>query len=471
MFLSSLPSAGDNLGWYSETPATCTGNTETIFQLQVNNSAFSGASISQIVLNASAFSSISSTPPTGWNTSVSNGVITWNNVTDASAISANSYLNFVWSGLAPSLAYSVQDVFPLTIYWDTGSFTVLQAAEGCFVNANIQFVEPKTIPSGVLFYVPITLANLQSLPVAGGSQIMLNIDWNTYSTYLDNPVNNLVFFDYSGNSLNAWLQSGTANTATSSTLWLKLNSTAIAALSSETIYMGFYATATNHLSSSGPFGEAPTLTGTYGQYDDGGNVFNFYNNFAGAMLSGSWTTVKSGSGITITVNNGLTVRTTSNSAYGFIVGPTETYPLVAETYTSSGDSILGESTSSLLNGFIAPYSGYSLNWYAGTDYMTYQAHNSNPYIATIAQSTFPAGVWQVTWSATSSQYFADGVGNTYAGSNTGVSIANYAMYLGQSNGVTASSVFQWARMRAVLPNNQMPSYLVRTCYCRIEQIP
>ena len=187
-------------------------------------------------------------------------------------------------------------------------------------------------------------------------------------------------------------------------------------------------------------------------------MFNFYDNFAGTILNGGlWTQIKSATGAAITVNNGLTVSTTSNSGYGFVIGPSEAYPLVAETNTTSGDSILGVSTSHSLNGFIAPYYGYSLNWYAGTDYMTYQNHNSYPTINTVTQATFPSGVWQVTWSATSSQYFSDGVGNTYSGTNTGVGIANYAMYIGQSNGVTASSVFHWARMRVVLPNNQNPS--------------
>ena len=103
-------------------------------------------------------------------------------------------------------------------------------------------------------------------------------------SYLDNPVDNVLFFDYSGNSLNAWLANGTANTNTNAILWLKLNSTAIAALSSNTIYMGFYAKGTNHLSASGPFGEAPTAQLTYAQYDDGSKVFIYYNN--GVSTSG-----------------------------------------------------------------------------------------------------------------------------------------------------------------------------------------
>jgi len=309
--------AGDNLGWYSESPESCTGNTYTVFQLQVNNSAFAGNSINQIVLNASAFSSVSASNPSGWSSSVSNGIITWS--TTSSMIAPNSYLNFAWSGLSPTLSYAVQDIFPLSIYWSSGAFTVLQSAAGCFVSSNVNFIQPKVVPNGVLYYVPITLTNLQSASVAGGTQVLLNMNWNVFSSYLDNPVDNLLFFDYSGNSLNAWLANGTSNTYTNGLVWLKLNSSGIAALSSITVYMGFYATGTNHLSSSGPFGEAPQLTSTYGQYDDGSKVFLYYNN--GQSTAG------------LNVANGGTVSTSSQAnPYG---GTTGTLSLTGKGSTSS----------------------------------------------------------------------------------------------------------------------------------------
>ena len=50
-------------------------------------------------------------------------------------------------------------------------------------------------------------------------------------------------------------------------------------------------------------GESPQLSGTYGQYDDGANVFPFYDNFAGNSLSGKW----SNTGSDVAVNNGMTI--------------------------------------------------------------------------------------------------------------------------------------------------------------------
>ncbi len=55
--------AGDNIGWYTETPSTCTGGTAQPFTLNVNNSYFSGASINRVTLNASAFSNIAPSAP------------------------------------------------------------------------------------------------------------------------------------------------------------------------------------------------------------------------------------------------------------------------------------------------------------------------------------------------------------------------------------------------------------------------
>ena len=214
--------AGDNIGWSSETPSICTGDTDTVFQLQVNNSAFSGSTINKIVLDASAFSSISATPPSGWTDSVTNGIITWSSTSSGSNIAANSNLQFAWNGLSPSLSYAVQDIFPVSIYWASGALTELQTAQGCFVNSNLNFPVPRTVPSNVLFYVPITLANLQTTAVSGGSQVLLNINWNAYSSYLDSPVDNVLFFDSGGNSLNAWMQSGSASSSTNSPIWLKL---------------------------------------------------------------------------------------------------------------------------------------------------------------------------------------------------------------------------------------------------------
>jgi len=310
-------------------------------------------------------------------------------------------------------------------------------------------------------YIPITLTNSQTSATPTTFQQKITFNPSTYSIYEAANLGNIRFCLDSGcvTQLYAWLESCTPTCttgATSASTWVKLTSSIGANGGTLTIYMVFELTSTNF--DDNYWGEAPYLSGTYGQYDNGANVFTFYDNFAGTTLNAKWTQIKSASGITIAVNNGLTVTTTTTTAYGFVRSALQTHPLVAETYTTAGDSILGVSTTATLNNFKAPYYGYSLNWYSGNDYVTYQGSGAGfTNLNTIAQAAFPSGIWQVIWSATSIQYFVDGAGNTYSATNTGHAIANYEIYIGQSNGVIASSVFSWARMRAYPPNNVMPT--------------
>jgi len=345
--------AGDNIGWYNESPTICTGGQYTPFQLTVNNSWFSGANVSQITLNASSFSSVAAGAPTGWSQSVSSGIITWTNTNVNNLITFGRNLTFTWAGFAPSVNTATQEVFPMAVYWNSGALTELQGASACFVNAGSQYPPPKVVPSGIIHYVPIILTNLQTSPVSGGTPVQLTVNWNSYNAYLDNPVDNVLFFDYSGNSLNAWMESGTSSSSTSSAIWLKLNSSGIQPTTSITVYMGFYAKGTSYLSSSGPFGEAPQLTGTYGQYDDGSSVFLYYNNG------------KSTAGLNV-VNGGTVATSALGNPYGGTSGVlvltgkgnTGTSSETVAWYTSSvvGDNFTAEGWINIntnLNGLFA----------------------------------------------------------------------------------------------------------------------
>ncbi|MGC8580720.1 MAG: hypothetical protein ACP5MB_11810, partial [bacterium] len=119
--------------------------------------------------------------------------------------------------------------------------------------------------------------------------------------------------------------------------WLKINPS-IPASSGITIYLGFASKTTNLLSSSGTtgIGEAPQLSSTYAQYDDGASVFNNYWNFAGTSLPSSL--VVGNTGGTYSVNNGLRItggsgtyegifsnsainpQTTISDFYGYLIG-------------------------------------------------------------------------------------------------------------------------------------------------------
>ena len=135
--------AADNFGWISETNTTATPGVQATFKLVVNDSIFAYANptnpvgIDNIVLNASAFSSVSvSASPTGW-TGIANsphsGYITWNSVTPSDYIANGTTDTFTWKATAPSPASTTQYVFPIVITWTTGEITTMQEALVCTV--------------------------------------------------------------------------------------------------------------------------------------------------------------------------------------------------------------------------------------------------------------------------------------------------------------------------------------------------
>lgn len=479
--------AGDNIGWYSETPATCVGGATQPFQLTVNDSYFAGASINEIVLNASSFSDVTPSAPTGWTDSVSNGIITWTNTNTNDLVGPGDNLNFYWDGTPPSVNTAVQDIFPLALYWNSGALTKYQGAVACFVNPGSYYPVPKVLPSGIVDYVPITLTNSQTGAVSGGTPVMLDIPWSAFSSYLDNPVNNVLFFDWSGNSLNTWLESGTASSSSSSTVWVKLNSSGINPLSSITIYMGFYATGANHLSASGPFGEAPQLSTTYAQYDDGADVFSAYfdgntptadfsvhSGLAAAQITG----VTGPGGATI---NAIQISGTSGSnapTFVFNSALTNVGMVTESSFALEGDTgdatgvtgFMNAATASGSTNGISVGEGYTAFHGAG-DYF-FQAYDISGAVTegTNGAGNSPtAGTWiygganytgtsATSWNGyVSPQLYNSNGGDTGTVTNNPLSSAAN-IYLGAIGGSKAVNIyFNWDRARLMPPNDVMPS--------------
>ncbi|MCL4399383.1 hypothetical protein M1293_02660 [Candidatus Parvarchaeota archaeon] len=122
--------------------------------------------------------------------------------------------------------------------------------------------------------------------------------------------------DYSGNSHNlagkvSFLPSSGSS---STTYWLKVKG--IPAFSSENIYMGF-APETENLLNNKNTGEAPSLSSTYGEYDDGANVFIYYTDFAGTSLPSGWGSSVGPSSGSVTVNNGVTLISGTGGSNGW----------------------------------------------------------------------------------------------------------------------------------------------------------
>ncbi|MCL4376735.1 hypothetical protein M1558_04575, partial [Candidatus Parvarchaeota archaeon] len=137
---------------------------------------------------------------------------------------------------------------------------------------------PTSVPSGVIFYIPVTISNAgnsQSIP--SGFQQRIEFNAGNYGQFESNNMQNVLFFTSSGQVIPSWLELG--NSTYSSTIyWLKLPFS-IGSYSSAVIYMGFGFPSTNFFSQySGQVGEAPQLSSTYGEYDNGANIFLAYAN-------------------------------------------------------------------------------------------------------------------------------------------------------------------------------------------------
>ena len=172
-------------------------------------------------------------------------------------------------------------------------------------NSNYSAIEddPVTTPSGILEYVPITLANSQSTGVPNPFQQMITVNSLSYQAYEASNLQNIEFFYANGTIVPSWLESGNSNTDTNTIYWLKVPGNFLPASSSNTLYMGFVSTSTN-LFSNTITGEAPPLSSPYGEYDDGQNVFNIYGYFNNTLdgwnpyiYSGSFTPVATASGV------------------------------------------------------------------------------------------------------------------------------------------------------------------------------
>ncbi|EEZ92435.1 MAG: hypothetical protein BJBARM4_1010, partial [Candidatus Parvarchaeum acidiphilum ARMAN-4] len=145
-----------------------------------------------------------------------------------------------------------------------------------------------TVASGISSYVPINISNSQTTATPSPFQQMINASSSVYGSYAASNFQNVEFFYGNGTIIPSWLEN---YTTTHAIWWVKVGS--IPASSSITIYMGFASTTTN-LFNNVSVGEAPQLSSTYGAYDDGANIFKFYDNFAGTSLTTSqWKVVYS----------------------------------------------------------------------------------------------------------------------------------------------------------------------------------
>jgi hypothetical protein len=171
----------------------------------------------------------------------------------------------------------------------------------------------------VVAYVPITLTNLQGSRTPVGFQQLLNVNFNSFNSYLNQYAENIEFYDSAWNPIYAWIQSGAfCPNCTSSQIWVKLDQS-IPANGAITIYFAFLSTSVNEYGSASYVGVSPEQTASYAYFDNGKFVFNSYDNFKGNSLNSTMWDTMTYNGAKISVHDSLTISGTGgngNWAYG-----------------------------------------------------------------------------------------------------------------------------------------------------------
>ena len=349
---------------------------------------------------------------------------------------------------------------PNTRFRNGNKFTKLLIAFALFgiiaISANLPEAtslpapSPSVVPAGIVYSVPITLTNTQLVATPTPFQQMVAVSSVSFSSHEATNLQNMEFFDSSGNIIPSWLESGNSASSTHTIYWLLIAS-GIPASSSITIYMGFASSATN-LFNSQTTGEAPQLSSTYGQFDDGNTVFDFYDNFAGTSLNTNLWTLH---GTAYTVNNKLTF--TTGEGWTSVVSINSFNP---ETQVND---FYGYFTTLTTNpawknfGFTSGQNIYVVTEDAPTvtDYALFNNHGTTQWVNLGSASLSSSSVFSV-WTSTSSDYASINYGTT-VGNAGGTFITSCPVVIGEYGSDSGSLIAQWTRVRAQPPNGVMPT--------------
>jgi hypothetical protein len=296
--------------------------------------------------------------------------------------------------------------------------------------------------AGVTLLNTLNITNSQSTPTQAGLQVMWQVPVSTLQAripWLNSSLSNLRFL-YNGQYIPAWLESINNGTAT---IWIKIP---VSIPANSSITLNLYSNST--LNFDGIYwGEAPQLSSTYGQYDNGASVFNNYWNFAGTTLPSGWIT---SSYLTATVNNGVKLTSTSSNQYlGYSTSfPT---PIIVDIYGKVTTGVTAPAN--LLNMF-----GNALGTYTEWGGLAYNNGYVLGYSSVSGTWTYTTTSWTIntfyiithTSSGTSQSYQINY--NQFGTSSINLSSPYIMSWQGAS-----TTFVQWLRTRAYPPNGVMPT--------------
>ena len=313
----------------------------------------------------------------------------------------------------------------------------------------------------------IPIINNQPVATPAPFQQMIQLNLSQYPLEgIASDLSNIYFSsDEAGqNKLYSWRE--TSASLTSTQTWWVLLSNGIPANGTTIIFLQV----SNEPALDGIYtGEAPQLSSTYGQYDNGAKVFNNYWNFAGTSLPKGLASL--GAGI-VSVNNGVTLETNGNDVLIYSTDAIS-YPQIVDVLIQTSVSskyptvVIGEATTtSLLNGVSTWLeNGYSWDYYNGNWRLEYVTSSGRNVVNQVSANVVSGDIYSMAWVAVGNEQAYINYVNEIEGVDKDISsIGNYYIWLGidSAGNVNTSFTAQWLRTRAYPPNGIMPSPQAQT---------
>jgi hypothetical protein len=343
-------------------------------------------------------------------------------------------------------------------------------------NASVTFA--KVSSNNPVFVVPITLTNTAAGATVANFTQLITINGTTYSTYtgsyLNSNLQNVNFQDGAGNVLSSWLETPSAtNTTTSINYWINLGANKIAGSNGTfTVYMCIYATSVNCMNGT-TTGAQPNYTGTYGQYDNGTTVFQWYENFASAPSDMTGVAINSASAPSF--SNGMNFSY-GTAALGYCYYTTASMATsVVELYQSAVTGLLltcigmqlGVPTAqnSLSNTLTESYTHAIQSGGNRLDDLFKYHSNSQTTLASQTPSS-GAHIITLTWNATGAENTLTDYANPLTSTDNALTKAVvYVTVTGYDDGSGSNTAtIQWARARVYPPSNTMPTVGIGSIY-------